>query len=112
MFTRLVLPALALSLALTAAPVSAQSSVAVFYADLDLTNDAGRKLLDQRLTRAARQVCNGTVGARSVADIIRYRACMADARASYQPQVELALNAANARRVAVLADKLVLLASF
>lgn len=112
MFTRLVLPALALSLALTAAPVAAQSSVAVFYADLDLTNDAGRKLLDQRLTRAARQVCNATVGARNLSEIMKYRACITDARASYEPQVELALNIANARRVAVLADKLAVLASF
>lgn len=109
MFNRLVLPALALAFA---APVAAETvSFAVPYGDLDLTKAEGRDTLDRRLTRAARQVC-GDRSARSVALIAARKDCLADVRANYQPQVELALNNANARRVAVLADKIVLLASF
>lgn len=109
MFIRLVLPALALAIA---APAVAQSTtVEVAYGDLDLTKDAGRDALDRRLNRAARQLC-GSRPARNLAMIQDHQHCLADVRASYQPQVELALNAANARRVAVLADKLAVFASF
>ena len=109
MFTRILLPALALA---CAAPAFAEPvRVAVPYGDLDLTKEAGRQALGQRLDRATRKVC-GTTPARNLTLLAAHRTCIAEARASYQPQVELALNAANARRVAVLADKLVLLASF
>jgi len=111
MITRIVLPALALGLAVVAAPAAAQLTVAVRYNDLDLTKTAGREVLERRLDRAVRNVC----GDRPTRDLNRmdsYKACIADARASYRSQVELALNTANARRVAVLADKLGLLASF
>ncbi len=110
MSIRLVLPALALAIAGPAAAETA--SVAVPFGDLDLTKADGRDVLDRRLARAARQVCSSGASVRHLAAIISYRACIVDARASYQPQVELALNAAHARRVAVLADKLALLASF
>lgn len=113
MFTRLVLPALALGLAApisaVAAPVAAQTSVAVRYADLDLTKAAGRDMLEQRLERAVRNVC-GDRPVRDLRAMDGYNACIASARASYQSQVELALNNANARRVAVLADKLAVFA--
>jgi UrcA family protein len=109
MVTRLVLAALALSLA---TPAVAQShTVEVPYGDLDLTKDTGRDALDRRLSRAAQRVC-GTRPARSISMIKGHWDCLAEVRAAYQPQVELALDSANARRVAVLADKLVLLASF
>lgn len=109
MISRLVLPALAMALA---APVAAQTvSVEVPYGDLDLTKADGRDVLDRRLTRAARQVCGGRP-IRDVGMIQRHNGCIANVRASYQPQVELALNNANARRVAVLADKITLFASF
>lgn len=109
MFTRLVLPALALALA---APAAAETAaVKVSYADLDLTKADGRAALDRRLERAAQRLC-GTRPVRNLAMMQSHKACMAEARASYVPQVEIALNAANARRVAVLADKIGLLASF
>lgn len=122
MITRIVLPALApalilaLGLAVVAAPAAAQISVAqptasVRYDDLDLTKTAGRDVLKRRLDRAVRNVC-GTLPSRNLKEMASYKACIADARASYQGQVELALNNANARRVAVLADKLGMLASF
>lgn len=111
MITRIVLPALALGLAVVAAPAAAQSNVAVRYNDLDLTKTAGRDVLERRLDRAVRNVC-GDRPSRNLTMMAGYKACIADARASYQNQVELALNNANARRVAVLADKLGMLASF
>lgn len=109
MVIRLVLPAIALAFA---APVVAQpTSVSVPYGDLDLTKADGREVLERRLTRAAHRVC-GTYTARNLATIRQQKSCVADTRASYRTQVEVALNAANARRVAVLADKIALLASF
>lgn len=107
MLMRIVLPALALAIA---APAAAQpASITVPYGDLDLTKDAGRKALDVRITRAAGRLC-GTVGARDLVQIAAHKACVAEARASAAPQVELALNAANAGRVAVLSAKLAVFA--
>ena len=111
MITRIVLPSIALGLAVIAAPAAAQDRVAVRYANLDLTKTAGREVLDRRLDRAVRTVC-GDRPTRDLGRMDGYNTCVADARASYQSQVELALSNANARRVAVLADKLGLLASF
>ena len=110
MFSRILFSALALSLA---APVAAApTTVTVPYSDLDLTKEAGRQTLEARVDRAVRKVCGGAAPVRSLAQMQSYRACIAEARTATRDQVELALNAANARRVAVLADKLGLLASF
>ena len=49
---------------------------------------------------------------RDLTQLRGHRDCMIGARTAYQAQVELALNNANARRVAVLADKIALLARF
>ncbi|WP_066527312.1 UrcA family protein [Erythrobacter sp. CCH5-A1] len=107
MLMRIVLPALALA---AATPALAEPvSVVVPYGDLDLTKEAGRKALDARLARAANKVC-GPVNVRDLARLSARRACIAEARASAEPQVELALNAANARRVAVLSAKLAVFA--
>ena len=111
MLMRIVLPALAL--AATAAPAfAAPASIAVPYGDLDLTKEAGQKTLDIRLARAARQLCGGVTSARDLQRMSAYRACLAEARASWGEQVELALDNANARRVAVLADKIMLFTRF
>lgn len=107
MLMRIVLPALALAAATPA--LAETASIAVPYGDLDLTRDAGRKALDQRIARAANRLC-GTVGARDLVRIAAHKACVAEARASAAPQLELALNAANARRVAVLSAKLAVFA--
>lgn len=110
MFTRIVLPALALA---CAAPAFAEpATVTVPFGDLDLTKDAGRKTLEIRLARATRKVCGGSVPMRNLAMAKAYRECLAEVKTGYQSQVELALNNANARRVAVLADKIALLARF
>jgi UrcA family protein len=110
MFTRIVLPALALA---CAAPALAEpAKVYVPFGDLDLTKDAGRKTLQVRLDRATRQVCGGAVPMRNLSLAKAYRTCLAEVKTGYQGQVELALNNANARRVAVLADKIALLARF
>lgn len=109
MVTRFVLPALALALAVPAAAET--TSITVPYGDLDLTKAEGRATLERRLGRATLRVC-GDRQPRALPLIAAHRRCIADTRASYQPQVELALNAAHARRVAMLADKLAVLASF
>ncbi len=113
MFNRFILAAFALGL--TAAPAHAaagNTTVRVAIADLDLTGEAGRATLDARLENAIRNVCGLRPSIRDLGGFVEYRACLVQARASYQEQVGLALNNANARRVAVLADKLSLLASF
>lgn len=110
MLMRIVLPAVALA---CAAPAVAQpATVAVQHSDLDLTKEAGRSALNARLDRAARKVCGGVAPSRDLERMQAWRECLTEARTGYRDQVELALNAANARRVAVLADKLFVLASF
>lgn len=114
MLIRIVLPAAMLAAALII-PAAAQAetlSVAVPFGDLDLTKEAGRRTLDTRLERAARKVCGGAAPVRELSEMRNHRECMIGTRTAYQAQVELALNNANARRVAVLADKIALLASF
>lgn len=114
MLIRIAMPAIALACA-AFTPVAAQAetlSVSVPYGDLDLTKDAGRRTLDARLSRAARTVCGGVAPSRNLSQMQDYRNCVIGARTAYQVQVELALNNANARRVAVLADKIALLARF
>ena len=113
MLMRIVLPAFALACAATpAAAEPVTVTVKVPYGDLDLTKPAGRATLDARLDRAARKACGRAAPARDLTGAQMRRACLAEARSSYRDQVALALDAANARRVAVLADKLGLLASF
>lgn len=110
MLIRIVLPAAMLALA---APAFAEPvSVAVPYGDLDLTKAEGRKTLDLRLARAMRRVCGETATARDVASVRNVKACLADVHTRVAPQVALALDTANARRVAVLADKLYLAVRF
>ena len=49
-------------------------SVAVHYADLDLTTDAGVRVLYRRLQFASQRVCR-SLESRELARAIRYRAC-------------------------------------
>lgn len=110
MLKHIVLPALALA---CAAPAAAEPvTVLVPYGDLDLTKDEGRDVLEARLARATARVCGGTPSARDLVQIQAYRACRAEARVGYETQVQLALDAANARRVAGLAAKIGLLGTF
>lgn len=57
-------------------------------------------------------MCGGIATSRDLSQLQNNRTCVTGARVAYQAQVELALNTANARRVAVLADKIALLARF
>jgi len=109
MSTRPLLFALALAAAIPAPALAENVSIAVPYGDLDLTREAGRKALDQRLARAMRQMCGGAAPLRDLARMQAYRSCLAETRRATMVQVELALEAAHARRVAMLAGKLALL---
>lgn len=110
MFNRIVLSAFALA---CAAPAFAEPvSMTVPYGDLDLTKAEGRNALEARLDRAARKVCGSVPEARNLKLMQARRTCLAEARTGYRAQVEIARNTANARRVAVLADKIGMLAAF
>jgi UrcA family protein len=110
--TAITAAALASAVITPAAAHAETLSVAVPFGDLDLTKDAGRRTLDARLDRAARKLCGSAAPVRDLSELRNQRDCMIGARTAYQVQVELALNNANARRVAVLADKIALLARF
>ncbi|MEO0590428.1 MAG: UrcA family protein [Pseudomonadota bacterium] len=107
--------AFALALA-AAAPASAQTDgeavIVVPYADLNLSNEEGRAALDRRLARAAREVCGGKPDLRDIRARTAFRECLAATTKRYEAQRLAALEAANAKRVAVLADKLGLLAVY
>lgn len=110
MLMRIALPALALA---AAAPAAAEPvSVAVSYGDLDLTRDAGRQLLEHRLDRAVRKICGVRAPIRELARMSAWKECVAEARSSYRDQVELALNVANARRVARLDEKIAVFTTY
>ena len=100
----------ALALGLAAAPVTARSDtqamIAVPYADLNLSSEEGRAALDRRLARAAREVCGGKPDLRDMRARAAFRECLATTTKGYEAARIAALEAANAKRVAVLADKL------
>lgn len=84
--------------ALPAAPaaaqgVPAQATLAVSYADLDLTTEAGVRTLDRRILTAVQQACGPTsdfdLAGRNVA-----RACRADALERLSAQRQTAIAAA------------------
>ncbi|MEL6216427.1 MAG: UrcA family protein [Pseudomonadota bacterium] len=115
MFNRIALTALALGIAASAsAPALAKTEIekteTVAIDDLNLTTEAGRATMERRLDRAVRSVCGDRPALRDLPAWADYRGCIAGARESYKEQVRVALNKANARRVAVLADKLGLVA--
>ncbi|KPP94442.1 UrcA family protein [Erythrobacter sp. HL-111] len=111
MFNRIITLALAAAIAgaatLPAAAQAAEPATAkVALADLDLTTKAGRDALDRRIDRAARKVCGGQPDLRNLGAFGAFRKCVDTARAGTEEQVRVALDAANARRVAMIADKL------
>ncbi len=72
-----------------------QPSVKVSYADLDLSQSAGRTELDRRIARAVDLVCQGDQS--SIADLTRARAleaCRTAARTSADRQVAAILSGA------------------
>lgn len=82
---RLLLPGLAASLSLAAQageahdPNRVRTSVAVSYADLDLTDAAGARTLYARLQSAAREVCGPEASVRDLRSTADYNACYRDA---------------------------------
>jgi UrcA family protein len=82
-FTIALASALITTAAIKAAPALAQAPVVetnvslVRTADLDLSSDAGRRLLDVRLARAAREVC-GTASDTDIQGKNAVRECRAD----------------------------------
>lgn len=100
----------ALGLAVAATPAIAQNNsgaaIAVPYADLNLTTESGRKALDRRLARAAREVCGGQPDLRNMRARTAFRECLAVTKARYEAQRLAILEAAMDKRIAVLADKL------
>lgn len=77
----------------TAQGVPAQSTLAVSYADLDLTTDAGIRTLDRRILSAVQQAC-GPVSAFDLSGTNRARECRADALARLDLQRQTAIAAA------------------
>lgn len=67
-----------------------QVSKRVFFADLDLSSAEGRQALDKRVGRAIRAICIRP-GSRDFDAISDQKRCIAEARASAQPQVALAI---------------------
>ena len=69
---------MAQSLPAAAAAGEQAPGVRVGYADLDLTQEAGRRILDRRLQRAVERVCPDDNGVREVAQLAAIRACRAN----------------------------------
>jgi UrcA family protein len=63
-------------------------SVAVHYGDLDLTSDAGIKVLYQRLRVAAKQVCSAFTGFQ-IKDVMQRRACYKESLSDAVTKVNL-----------------------
>ena len=81
--------AVALPTTAMAAPWGGQS-VAVRYADLDLTSDVGAQTLQTRISRAARAVC-GSADIRDLPAMGDVQHCRQVALSGAAPQVEVAI---------------------
>ncbi|MBM3514310.1 MAG: UrcA family protein [Alphaproteobacteria bacterium] len=83
-------------------PVNAAEakSVAVSYADLDLTSDAGRAMLERRIDRATEAACEGAKANTGTQIQNKYRTCLAEARANVAKKVQLAITSARVDSVA------------
>jgi len=106
-----ILGLLALPAVLLAAPAAAEPvTIRVAYGDLDLATAQGVSQLETRLDRASRRACQNGNSMRSLADITNYRECLAELRGAYREKVRIAAaEAGNARRVSMLADKIMLI---
>ena len=88
--------AFALPFAAMAAPSSGQS-VAVRYADLDLTSNVGAQTLQTRIDRAAHAVC-GSADIRDLPAMSDVQQCRQVALSGAAPQVEVAIAQARTGR--------------
>jgi UrcA family protein len=88
MLTRHTFPLSFFCATLLLAPLGANAqtgAVSVRSADLNLTSDAGRAVLQQRIAHAVDRVC-GSSHARTTADIQAYATCSKTARANAMAQ--------------------------
>lgn len=74
--------------------------IQVDFADLDLGSPDGVKLLQKRVTRAAKKLCFGNHGRRALWEREEAAACNREALASATPQVDLAVSRAESERLA------------
>jgi len=77
-------------------------SLAVNYAGLDLTSQAGVMLLQQRVERAVQRVCDGGPSSDDERD---ERQCRDDAWAGARPQIWAAIDAAHDRRLSWVGER-------
>lgn len=99
--------------AATVAPVHAQTTVvgspapsqAVYYGDLDLTNDRGKRTLQGRVRSAARSVCYVNFGTIPLHQMLETKACVAEAIEDAQPQIAEAVMNANSGLAIVASRK-------
>ena len=102
-YGRSIAAAALLSAALAAIPLAAGAaeapSVAVHASDLNLTTNAGRTVLQNRIALAVEKVCDPVHG-RTPWEIRAYTACRKTARASATSQFD-AMVASTGRKVAV-----------
>lgn len=77
----------AAALAATIPAAASAESRMVRHDDLNLSTPAGMAVLDRRIDAAARNVCGVTNGRVSVAEMVRGRSCMAQAKANAAEQV-------------------------
>jgi|GEM_PF-1386741 len=98
----------AIAIASPAAPASAQVAIqepiAVSVADLDLSTARGRATLDLRLLRAARTAC-GTPSPADPHGQATLEACVSEARAAADAQIESAIALARRQAPPVLATR-------
>ena len=79
-----------IGLAVAPAFAAAPQSIAVSYADLDLSNTVGREILDRRIANAASTLC-GEFRSVELGWAAAVQACRAETIASTQPQRNAAL---------------------
>lgn len=102
-----LLQAVALAAAvLASSPALAQEKlpdVRVYYGDLNLSDPAGIRALDRRLTNAVEAVCPSDNGVREMSELRVIHKCRADKHAEIAPLREAALAHAGEKSFAVLA---------
>ena len=100
--TKLLLPAMLLTLAATgpARAAEAPELIRVAYADLDLASPAGVRVLDQRLTRAIERACAGDAVAQ-VQQKVEQARCRREARDEISGQRARAVAVAESRRALI-----------
>ena len=79
--------------------MAGDQSMRVTSWDLDLTTDAGRAIFERRIAHAVEQVC-GPSGGVTMDERMDYLSCSRSAQAGAMSQMEVAVKAAQERKVA------------